>query len=90
MPDFNHTLLGVVPICDAECTVNFSNDAVMVRDATNGSILTGWREEQALYLWRITLLPDNADIPEVPKDASRVSLVVYSAYELPRVEALVR
>ena len=70
--------------------VPFRRDTIVVRDATNRKILTGWREEQALYLWRITLLPDNADIPEVPKDASRVSLVVYSAYELPRVEALVR
>ena len=90
MPGFNHTLLGVGPICDAGCTVTFICDSVVVRDATNSTILTGWREEQAPYLWRIVLLPDNANIPEVPQDASRVSLVVYSAYYLPSVEALVR
>ena len=62
----------------------------MVRDATNRTIITGWREKQAPYLWRIALLPDNADIPEVPQDASRVSLVAYSAYDLPSVKDLVR
>ena len=78
------------PICDANCTVTFSSDAVVVRDDTNRSILTGWREEQAPYLWHIALLPDNADIPEVPQDVSQVSLVAYSAYDLPSVAALVR
>ena len=63
MPGFNHTILGVGPICNADCTVTFSRDAVVVHDATNRTILTGWREEQAPYIWRIALLPDNADIP---------------------------
>ena len=62
----------------------------MVRDATNITILTGWREEQAPYLWYIALLLDNTDIPEVPQDALRVSLVAYSAYNFPSIEALVR
>ena len=70
MPGFNHTLLGVGPIYDADCTVTFSKEDVVVRDATNRTILNGWREEKAPYLWRITLLPDNADIPEFPQDAS--------------------
>ena len=90
MPGFNHTLLLVGPICDSDCTVTFSRDAVVVCDATNRTILTGWREEQAPYLWLIALLPDNADIPEVHQDASRVSLVLYRVYDLPSVEALVR
>ena len=75
MPGFNHTILGVDPICDTDCTVTFSSDAVMVRDTTNRTILTGWREEQAPYLWRIALLSDNTDTPEVPQDALQVSLV---------------
>ena len=40
MPGFNHTLLGVAPICDADCTVTFSRDAVVVRDATHRYIFT--------------------------------------------------
>ena len=80
----------MLPICDTNFMVTFSSEAVVVLDATNRSILTGCREGQGPYLWRITLLPDNADIPEVPQDASRVSLVAYSAYDLPSVSALVR
>ena len=77
MPGFNHTLLGVGPICDADCTVTFIKDADVVRYATNRYILIVWIEAQAPYLWRIALLPDNVDIPKVPQDASRVSLVSY-------------
>ena len=90
MPGFNHTLLGVGPIYNADCTVTFSRDAVVLCDSTNRSIPTGWREEQEPYIWLIALLPGNADIPEVPQDALQVSLVAYSAYDLPSVEALVR
>ena len=90
MPGFNHTLQGVGPICDADYTAKFSSDDVVVCDVTNITILTGWRQGQAPYLWLIALLPENADIPEVPQDASRFSLVAYSAYELPSVEALIR
>ena len=89
IPGFNHTLLGVGPICNANCTLTFICDAVVVRGATNRAILTEWRKEQAPYLWRIALLPENADIPEVHQDASRFSLLAYSAYDLPSVEALV-
>ena len=90
MPGFNHTLLGVGPIYDNDWTVTFSHDAVVVRYSKNRTILTGWSEEQTPYLWHIALITDNTDIPEVPQDASQVSLVGYSAYELPSVEALVR
>ena len=90
MPGFNHILLGMGPIYDTDCTVTFIKDSVVERYANNRSILIGWREAQAPYLWRIALLPDNADIPKVPQDAARVSLVAYSAYDLPSVEALVR
>ena len=30
MPGFRHTLVGVGPICDAECTVTFTRESVIV------------------------------------------------------------
>ena len=63
------------PIYNADCTLTFSRDAVVLCDSTDRSIPTGWREEQAPYIWRIALLTDNADIPEVPQDALQVSIV---------------
>ena len=48
------------------------------------------KNKHHIYIWHIALLADNADIPKVPQDALRVSLVAYSVYDLPSVEALVR
>ena len=44
MPGFRHTLIGVGPLCDANCTVTFKNEAVIVRDKRGTPVLTGWRE----------------------------------------------
>ena len=33
MPGFKHTLIGVGPLCDTDCTVTFTRAAVIVRDA---------------------------------------------------------
>ena len=30
MPVFRHTLIGVDPLCDADCTVTFTREAVIV------------------------------------------------------------
>ena len=32
MPGFRHTLIGVGPLCDADCTVTFTSAVVVVRD----------------------------------------------------------
>ena len=44
MPGFRHTLIGVGPLCDADCTVTFTSEAVIVRDIQGMTVLTGWRE----------------------------------------------
>ena len=44
MPGFRHTLIGVGPLCDADCTVAFTSEAVIVRDIQGMTVLTGWRE----------------------------------------------
>ena len=33
MPRFRHTLIGVGPLCDADCTVTFTHAALIVMDA---------------------------------------------------------
>ena len=45
MPSFTNTLVGVGPICDAECTVLFTNQDVTVLSPGGKPILTGWREK---------------------------------------------
>ena len=45
MPGFRHALIGVGPLCDADCTVKFTSTAVVVRDPQGNPVLTGWREQ---------------------------------------------
>ena len=55
IPRFRHTLIGVGPLCDADCTVTFTRAAVIVRDARGIPVITGWREHSGPRLWRIAL-----------------------------------
>ena len=43
MPSFTNTLVGVGPICDADCTVVFTKQDVTVLSSKGKPILTGWR-----------------------------------------------
>ena len=90
MPSFKHTLLGIGKICDADCKVVFTNEEVVVYNAQQQPILSGWRETTGAKLWRIALSPDKENLPPIPETATRSTLQAYSAYDLPSVEALVK
>ena len=51
MPSFKHTLLGIGKICDADCKVVFTKEAVVVYNAQEQPILSGWRETSGPKLW---------------------------------------
>ena len=87
MPGFKHTLIGVGPLCDADCTVTFTRAAVIVRDSQGSPVLTGWREQSGPRLWRIALQPGESNLPHMPHDANRTTLKAYSAYDLPSVKS---
>ena len=55
MPAFTNTLIGVGPICDADCTVVFKKKDVTVLSPKGEPILQGWREEKLPRLWRVAL-----------------------------------
>ena len=57
MPRFKHTLIGVGPLCDSDCTVTFTRAAVMFRDAEGSPVLTDWRKKSGPCLWRMALQP---------------------------------
>ena len=44
MPGFRNTLIGLGPLCDADCTVTFTHEALIVQDTRGTPVLTGWRE----------------------------------------------
>ena len=58
MPTFTNTLIGVGPICDADCTVVFKKEDVTVLSPKGEPILQGWREDKLPRLWRVALSPD--------------------------------
>ena len=90
MPGFKHTLIGVGPLCDADCTFTFTHVAVIFRDAQGSPVLTGWREQYGPHLWIIALQPVKSNLPNMPHDENRTTLEAYSAYDVPSVEALIR
>ena len=58
MSTFKNTLIGVGPICDANCTVVFKKEYVTVLSPGGEPILQGWREDKLPRLWRFFLSPD--------------------------------
>ena len=92
MKGFHENLVGIGPLCDAKYLVLFNNEAVTIISPTGTPVLTGWREDTGNCLWRMSLLPDAKDVTTDAKSpgVTATSLVAYSAYDLPSVEALVR
>ena len=91
IPEFQENLVGVGPMCDADCTVIFSKHTVTIYSPTGTPITIGWRETAVLSLWRMYIminpeyLPPLSSAPAAPK----TPLPACSSYDLPRAEALV-
>ena len=83
MPGFHHTLVGVGPLYDADFTVTFTREAVIIRDKQGTPVLTGWRETTGSRLWRISLQLGELNLPSMTNDENLSTLVAYRAYELP-------
>ena len=90
MSGFCRTLIGVGPLCGADCTVTFTHEAVTVQDQQGTSVLTGWCEASGPRLWKIALQPGKANLPSMSPDANLATISAYSAYDLPSVAALIR
>ena len=74
MPGFRHTLIGVGPLCDADCTFIFTSTAVVVRDPQGNPVLTVWREQSGPRLWRIALQPNETTLPNMPYGSNKTTL----------------
>ena len=90
MPSFKHTLLGIGNICDADCCVVFTKEAVFVYNPQQQPIISCWRKTTGSKLWRISLNPDQVNLPDIPETSTTSNLQSFSAYDLPSVETLVK
>ena len=41
MPGFRHNLIGVVPLCNVDCTATFTREAIIVHNKQGTAMLTG-------------------------------------------------
>jgi hypothetical protein len=55
MPNFPHTLIGLGPFSNQDCTIVFTKIAVTVYHPDGHPILSGWRDETGPWLWRFPL-----------------------------------
>ena len=89
IPSFTNTLVGVGPICNADCTVLFTKQDVTVFSPGGNPILTGWREKELSRLWCFAL-KTTKELLLHHTTKRQTTLSAYSAYDIPSVEALVR
>ena len=62
-PSFKHTLIGIGPMCNADCKVVFTKGEVIIYYLTNSPIITGWQETEGARLWYIYLTPTPYNLP---------------------------
>ena len=89
IPSFTNTLVGVVLICDADCTVFFTKQDLTVLSLKGKPIITVWREYKLPRLWRFALKPTE-DLIKYHISIKQTTIAAPSAYNLPSVEALVK
>jgi hypothetical protein len=66
MPKFPHTLIGLSPFANQDCTIIFILTAVTVYHPDGHPILSGWRDETGPRLWHFPLTTKAAN----PQDAT--------------------
>ena len=81
---FTNTLIGVGPICDADCTVIFTKKDVTVLSPKSTAVLTGWRDKNLPRIWRFALKPTEQLI-HYYTTRSQTNTAARIAYDLPSV-----
>ena len=89
MPTFTNTLIGIGPICDANCIVVFKKQDFTVISPEGNPILQGWREKKLPCLWGFVLKPNGRGEQKYTTTNQR-GPEAHSVYDLPIVEALFR
>ncbi len=79
MPNFPHTLIGLGPFADQECTIVFTQTAVTIYHPDGHPILSGWRDETGPQLWHFSLTSKASDprmgpVPQRPGCPSQLLL----------------
>ena len=87
MPNLQHNLMGIGPLCGHGCHVLFEKYLLLSFTKDDTIILHGWREPSGAKLWQFSLLPKYH--PSVPPEWSSGPTAI-NAHDLPSVGSLVR
>ena len=63
MPSFQENLVGVGPVCDANCTVKILKHTVNIYSPNGTPTIKGCHETDGPFLWRMSLLNNPEDVP---------------------------
>jgi hypothetical protein len=66
MPTFPHTLIGLGPFVNQDCTINFTRTAVTVYHPDGHPVLSDWQDETGPHLWHFPLTTKAANPQNVP------------------------
>ena len=88
MPSFTNTLVGVGPICDADCTVIFTKQDVTIISPKGKPTLKGWIEKKLTILWSFDMKPTE-ELLMHHTSKRQTTPSAHSAYDLSSVESLV-
>jgi hypothetical protein len=64
MPNFPHTLIGLGPFANQDCTIIFTQTAVTVYHQDGHPFLSDWQDETGLRLWHFPLTADAANFQD--------------------------
>ena len=78
MPGFQENLVGVGPMCDANCTVKFTKHIVNIYSPTGTTIIIGWRETTGPRLWKMSIMPNLVNMPPLPDNKKSTTLQDFS------------
>ncbi len=65
MPNFPHTLIGLGPFANQDCTIVITQTAVTAYHPDGHPFLSGWRDETGLHLWHFSLTTKAANPQDV-------------------------
>ena len=90
IPGFQENLVGVGPICYANCTVTFTKHTVHIYIPTCTPIITCWREKTGPCLWRMSIIPNPVNMPPLQNDHKTTTLQYFSVYDIISMEVLIQ
>ena len=74
MPGLQENLVGVEPMCDANCNFTFTKYAFNIYSPNGTPIIIGRSETTLPRLWRMSIIPNPVNMPFLPDYHKKTAL----------------